>query len=83
MGRWKEPAGTDTTEFHADGSVTERPAGGEMIRGRYSLEKGTLKINLDAVADELSFPVKITADTLEMTDPEGNVTRYRRIESAA
>lgn len=80
VGRWKEPAGADTTEFHADGTVTERPAGSEMIRGRYSLENGTLKIKLDAVADELTFPVKVTTDTLEMRDSEGNVTKYRRIE---
>lgn len=65
------------TEFHADGTVTEK-TGGETIRGRYSLKDKQLKINLVGVPDELSFPVAIAADTLEMTDADGVVTLYRR-----
>ena len=79
VGRWKEPDGKDITEFRADGTVTETPSAGEMIRGRYSLDGTTLKLNLDGV-DELTFPVKLGADALEMTDPEGTVTRYERIK---
>jgi hypothetical protein len=67
------------TEFAADGTVTEKPASGETIRGRYSLEGGRLKINLEGAADELVFPVVIGATTLDMTDPEGQVTRYNRL----
>ena len=78
VGRWKEPGGADVTEFQADGTVTETPASGETIRGRYSLAAGKLKLNLDGV-DELTFPVTISADTLEMTDTEGAVTKYERI----
>ena len=78
IGKWKEPNGDDVTEFGADGSVTETPASGETIRGRYSLEGGTLKLNLDGV-DELSFPVKLGAETLEMTDSDGQTTKYQRI----
>ena len=78
VGRWKEPNGNAVTEFNADGSVTETPVRGEIIRGRYSLEGGTLKLNLDGV-EELSFPVKLGAEILEMTDPEGQVTKYKRI----
>ena len=78
VGRWKEPGGADVTEFQADGTVTETPASGETIRGRYSLAAGKLKLNLDGV-DELTFPVKNSADTLEMTDTEGAVTKYERI----
>lgn len=78
VGRWKEPNGSDITQFAADGTVTETPASGETIRGRYSLEGGTLKLNLEGV-EELSFPVKLGAETLEMTDTEGSVTKYKRI----
>jgi hypothetical protein len=78
VGRWKEPNGNDTTEFHADGTVTERPASGETIRGRYSLEGGKLKINLQGVDDEIVFNATVRADALEMTDSEGNVTRYQK-----
>lgn len=78
VGRWKEPNGSDITQFAADGTVTETPASGETIRGRYSLESGTLKLNLEGV-EELSFPVKLGRETLEMTDTEGSVTKYERI----
>ena len=66
------------TEFHADGSVTENVAGGEPIRGRYTLADGKLKLNLVGVPNELSFPVTIKADTLDMVDPDGHMTRYER-----
>jgi hypothetical protein len=78
VGRWKEPNGSDVTQFAADGTVTETPASGETIRGRYSLHGGTLKLNLEGV-EELTFPVKLGGNTLEMTDPEGQVTKYERI----
>lgn len=79
VGRWKEADGSDTTEFHSDGSVTEKTGSGETIRGRYSLQDKHLKLNLEGLPDELSFPVAIGADTLKMTDGEGQVTLYRRI----
>ena len=78
VGKWKEPNGSDTTEFHAEGTVTERLASGETIRGRYSLAESKLTINLDGLADELTFSALIKTDTLEMTGPDGQVTRYQR-----
>jgi hypothetical protein len=79
VGKWREPGSSDTTEFHADGSVTEKTGSGETIRGRYSVRDKHLKINLDGVSDQLSFPVAIAADKLEMTDPDGKITHYERI----
>lgn len=79
VGRWKEPNGNDITEFRADGTVVERPASGEVIRGRYSLAGTKLKITLEAVPEELSFAASIKDDTLEMKDPDGQVTEYRRV----
>ncbi|MEP6822842.1 MAG: hypothetical protein ABI946_10880 [Chthoniobacterales bacterium] len=78
VGRWKEPNGKDVTEFHADKTVTEKPATGENIRGRYSLDGSKLKIDLDGVPDHLSFTAVIKGDTLEMTGPDGSTTRYER-----
>jgi hypothetical protein len=78
VGRWKEPNGTDTTEFHADGTVTERPASGETIRGRYSLENGKLKIKLEGVPDEIVFTAAVSANALEMSDADAQVTHYQR-----
>jgi len=77
--RWKDPAGSDITEFGSDGTVIERPASGDTIRGRYALDGSKLKIKLEGAAEELVFPVKIATDTLQMTDPEGQVTSYQRI----
>jgi hypothetical protein len=79
VGQWKDPNSSDTTEFHADGSVTEKTGAGETIRGRYSLRDKQLKVNLEGMADELSFPIAIGPDTLEMTDADGKVTLYCRI----
>ncbi len=79
VGRWQEPGTSDTTEFHSDGTVTEKTGADETIRGRYSLRDKHLKLNLEGVADELSFPVAIGSQTLEMTDSEGKVTLYQRI----
>lgn len=58
--------------------MNENVSGGEPIRGRYSLAGGKLKLNLEGVADELSFPVTIKAETLDMVDPDGHMTRYQR-----
>ena len=77
VGRWKEPSGGDTTEFHADGSVTEM-SGGETIRGRYSFVDGTLKINLDGLDEELSFSATVSNEALEMTGGDGQLTKYQR-----
>ena len=79
MGRWKEPTGKDTTEFHADGTVTEKPSTGENIRGSYALDGLKLKIKLDGVPDELSFSAVVKGDTLEMTGPDGQATRHERV----
>ncbi|MEP6809370.1 MAG: DUF5640 domain-containing protein [Chthoniobacterales bacterium] len=78
VGRWKEPKGADTTEFLADGTVMERPATGESIRGRYTLEGSKLKIRLQGMTDDLSFTAVVKGNTLEMTDPDGAKTSYER-----
>ena len=78
VGSWKEPAGSDTTEFRADGTVLEKSASGETIRGRYSLEGAKLKIKLEGLADELSFSAVVKSETLELTDGDGQVTRYQK-----
>ena len=79
VGRWKDPKESDTTEFHADGRVTEKPASGEIIRGRYTMEGTKLKIRLDGVPNELSFTAAIKDNKLEMTGPDGQMSRYDRV----
>ena len=80
LGRWKDPNTSDITEFHADGAVTENAGSAEPIRGRYSVADGKVKLNLEGVEGELSFPITIKADTLEMVDAEGTMTRYQRVK---
>ncbi len=79
VGQWKEPSGSDTTEFRPDGTLLEKPANGEAIKGRYSLDGAQLKVRLDGVPDELAFTFAIKGDQLEMTDAEGHTTKYRRV----
>jgi hypothetical protein len=79
VGQWREPDATDTTEFRADGTVIEHTAAGDGIRGRYSLANDKLTVQLDGVAEELSFSVAFGPDSLEMTHADGQVTRYRRV----
>ena len=79
VGRWKAADSADTTEFRADGNVIESLGSGDTIRGRYSLEGAKLKINLEGVPEALSFSAAIAADKLEMRDPDGQVTEYRRL----
>jgi hypothetical protein len=79
VGEWREPGGSDITQFRADGTVVEKPANGDPIRGRYSIDGAKLKIRLDGVPDELSFAASVNGDTLEMKDPDGQVTHYRRV----
>ena len=79
VGRWGDPNGRDTTEFRADGTVTDKPASGETIQGRYSYEAGKLKIKLDAVEEEIVFTAAVSAEALETSDADGHVTRYRRL----
>jgi len=77
VGQWNEPGSSDTTEFRQDGTLVERLGSGENIRGRYSLDGVKLQITLEGV-DELSFSAAIKPDALELTDPDGQVTHYRR-----
>jgi len=83
VGRWKDADGSsdgsESTEFHADGTVTERLTGGETIRGRYSIGGQKLTINLEGVPTPLSFTVAIKGETLEMTDQDGQKASYRRL----
>lgn len=82
VGRWRDASGTgdgsESTEFHADGSVTERLAGGDTIRGRYLLVGDNLTINLEGMEEALDFTAMVRQDTLEMTDAGGQRSTYRR-----
>ncbi len=68
------------TEFRPDGTLVEKPASGETIRGRYSCDGSKLKVQLDGIPEELSFTIAIKNDTLKMTDAEGQVTKYLRAQ---
>ncbi|MEP6957055.1 MAG: DUF5640 domain-containing protein [Chthoniobacterales bacterium] len=82
VGRWRDASGTgdgsESTEFNADGSVTERLAGGDTIRGRYLLSGDNLTINLEGMEEALDFTAMVRQDTLEMTDAGGQRSTYRR-----
>ena len=80
VGLWQEPTAQDTTEFRADGTVVERPAGGQPIEGRYTLRGEDLTVKLDGMEEELSFSVKLNENALEMRHSDGQMTSYRRVQ---
>jgi hypothetical protein len=80
VGQWREPSANDTTEFHADGTLIERPANGEAIAGRYALRGDQLSVRLEGMDEDLTFTVAIGADRLEMRYPDGQVTTYQRVK---
>ena len=59
--------------------MTEKPASGEKIRGHYIFDGAKLKIRLEGVPDELNFSAVFKGAALEMTGPDGQMTRYERI----
>jgi hypothetical protein len=66
------------TEFRGDGTLAERLGSGDTINGRYSLNGVNLRVELES-GDELAFSVSLNANTLELTDGNGQVARYRRV----
>ncbi|MDQ6655198.1 MAG: hypothetical protein M3Y80_05225, partial [Verrucomicrobiota bacterium] len=71
--------GSESTEFHSDGSVTERLTGDETIRGRYVFTGEKLTINLAGMDEPLAFTATVKQDALEMTDASGQRSTYRRL----
>ena len=67
------------TEFHNDGALVERLASGESINGRYSLRGTQLSVELES-GDELSFSIALAADSLALTDANGQVAQYSRVQ---
>ncbi len=82
-GRWQDAGdsgdGSESTEFHADGSVTESLTGGETIRGRYVFAGDKLTINLAGMDEPLAFTAIVKQDSLQMTDASGQRSTYRRL----
>ncbi len=79
VGQWSEPGSADSMEFLANGMLFERLATGEVIQGSYELKGARLRIELDGMEEALRFTVGLTREELELTDPEGQATRYRRL----
>jgi Family of unknown function (DUF5640) len=78
VGRWKEPEGSDSVEFRADGTLLEHATNGDGVRGHYALAGDHLSIRIDGV-EPLAFSVSINGATMELKDAQGQVTRYLRM----
>lgn len=77
VGFWQEPGSSDKVEFRSDETLLEHNAKGDGVRGRYELNDGQLVIHIDGL-DDLVFTVALRSDALELTDRDGQVTRYSR-----
>lgn len=83
IGKWKEIDGTETIEFFKDGTVSvvdeDMPMGGDykfVDDGHLRIELG----GLGALVGPMVFTVSISKNELSLTDANGKVSKYRRVE---
>ena len=78
VGKWKDVEKAQTVEFSKEGSLSISGDGFSMT-GQYQLiDEGRVKIDLTGGLSA-TLSVKITGDELSMTDPNGVVSRYKRV----
>lgn len=93
VGKWKQTEPKNgpqvTYEFTADGKVN---GAADLGNGRSNSIKGTYKLEGNKLIQKVSIAgleaeesdgkvLKLTADTLEMTDPFDIVCKYKRVEA--
>lgn len=78
VGKWKDVEKAQTVEFSKEGSLSISGEGFSMT-GQYQLiEEGRVKIDFTGGLSS-TLSVKVTGDELSMTDPNGVVSRYKRV----
>lgn len=84
VGKWRAEAGTEVLEFLPDGTVIQSDEGGPLIGGRYSrVSSETIRVSFGgpaSYAPPADYRAVREADSLEVTDPKGQLRRYRRTD---
>ena len=82
VGKWQAEEGTEVLEFLADGTVIQSDEGGPLIGGHYSrVSSDTIRVNFGgpaSYAPPADYRAVLEVDSLEITDPKGQLRRYRR-----
>jgi len=80
VGKWKEVGGTQTIEFFKDGTVTVVDKGEPTLPGDYRfLDDNRIRMNL-ALFGPIIAEVSSSRDEITLTNPFGEVEKYRRAE---
>ncbi|HKQ76358.1 MAG TPA: hypothetical protein VJ810_21870 [Blastocatellia bacterium] len=81
VGKWKDVEKTAIVEFSKDGSLSISDAAFSM-KGNYKfLDEGRVQVNIigmEAMGPTI-LTVKFTGGELSLTDPKGEVSRYKRV----
>ena len=82
VGKWAD-AGGENIEYKADGTFTETPVSGDVIKGKFSFPDAThIKVELEGpltAAGPIIFPVTVKGDAMDVTAIDGSsVARYKR-----
>jgi hypothetical protein len=83
VGKWQEQGDPSVTEFRADGTFVIHL--GEKLTGKYkSAGKEHIKLSFDGVVGkvvgESTWKTVVQGDNLELTDPDGNKSRFQRVK---
>ena len=81
IGEWQEVGGTlSRMVFLKDGYLTVA-AGKQQLAGRYKfLDKNRLLIDYGGNVGSMIFEVSISGDELVLTEPNGNVSKFKRVK---
>lgn len=81
VGNWEEIGGTQAwMEFLKDGNVIA-VAGRQQLAGRYEfLDKNRLRIDYGGRIGAMIFKVSISEDGLVLTEPNGNISEFKRVK---
>lgn len=80
VGKWQGTDPKDVMEFNSDGKFSM--AGDKDMKGSFSFNGETLTLKLDgdmAKLGDISAPAKLDGDTLKITDPDGKLETYKKV----
>lgn len=83
LGKWEETDGTETIEFFRDGTVNIVDKGRLIAGGYRFIDDDRLRLDLGglgALAGSMILKVSVSGNELILTNPQGEVSRYRRME---
>jgi len=80
LGKWQEVGGITQMEF-LEGGYILAVAGRQQLSGKYEfLNKNRLRIDYGGNVGAMIFEVSISGDEVVMTEPNGKVSKFKKIK---